>query len=421
MTDEVAAHVLAHNYDQTLALSLQQAEGVESLDFQAALMTRLEGLGRLDRALEGLPDPVAIADRAKSGIGLTRPELAVLLAYGKLDLFDDIIDSAAPDDPWFLKLLEDYFPTPLSQYAEEMKRHRLRREIIATVIDNDMVNLCGPTFPGRLRAAAGCDTGALVTAFEAARQTLRFSEAWSRVERLDGKAPWSGQAVLFGELVNLLRGQTYWLARRGAREPEPGQSRVQALISAYRPGVDALKDMVPAVLSPFEQKAAVRRASAWIKAGAPKAVAHSVALMRPLTLAAPLSDLAREKGWPLRPTAQVYHRVGGAFGFDRLRAAAHARGGGGDVYERLAVRRLIEDMVSEQAALAGSVMESCGAPADGDKADRASHAVTAWSADRTASVRAVRRTVEEVERAPGGWTFAKLTIANAALRELASA
>ncbi|HEY7853360.1 MAG TPA: NAD-glutamate dehydrogenase, partial [Caulobacteraceae bacterium] len=421
MTEEVGRHVLEHNYDQTLALSLQEADGVEGLEFQAGFMTRLEGLGRLDRGLEGLPDAATIAERAKVGRGLTRPELSVLLAYGKLDLFDDIITSTAPDDPWFMKLLEDYFPKPLGRFDDEMKRHRLRREIIATVIDNDLVNLCGPTFPGRLRAAAGCDTATLVTAFEAARQTLRFSEAWARVERLDGKAPWSGQAVLFGELVNLIRGQTYWLARRAARDTGAGATRVQDLITAYRPAVDALKDMVPAVLSPFEQKAAVRRASVWIKAGAPKAVAHSVALMRPLTLSAPLSDLAREKTWPLRQAAIVYHKVGGVFGFDRLRAAAASRAGGGDAYERLAVRRLIEDMVTEQAGLAGAVMDSCGAPPEGEKSDRAAHAVSAWSAERAETIRAVRRTVDEIERAPGAWTFAKLTIANAALRDLASA
>jgi glutamate dehydrogenase len=196
---------------------------------------------------------------------------------------------------------------------------------------------------------------------------------------------------------------------------------VHALVAAYRPAVDTLKDMVPMVLSAFEQKAAVRRASAWIKAGAPKAVAHSVALMRPLALSAPLADLAKAEAWPLRPTAQVYHKVGGAFGFDRLRAAAGSRAAGGDTYERLAVRRLIEDMLVEQANLASAVMQAAPAPPDDDKTDRAAQAVSSWTSDRTEAVRAVRRTVEEVEKAPGGWTFAKLTIANAALRELAAA
>ncbi|MEP6967366.1 MAG: NAD-glutamate dehydrogenase, partial [Pseudomonadota bacterium] len=416
MTDDVAAHVLAHNYDQTLALTLLEAEAPRHLEAQAGFMASLESRGRLDRALEGLPDAVALAARAQAGMGLTRPELAVLLAYGKLDLFDDIIASAAPDDPWFLATLEAYFPRALARFEEPMKRHRLRREIIATVIDNDLVNLCGPTFPGRLRAAAGCDAAALVAAFEASRQVLRFGQAWARVEALDGKAPAAGQTALFGELVDVLRGQTYWLARRAAREG----ADVQALTRAYRPAVDVLKALVPGVLSPFERKAAVRRAAGWIKAGAPKDIAHSVALMRPLTLAATLTDLARAQGWPLAHAAFVYHRVGGVFGFDRLRAAAGSRGAG-DAYERLAVRRLIEDMVAEQTVLARAIMDFAGPPASADDPERAVQAVSAWTASRPDPVRAAKRTVEEVEKAAGGWTFAKLTIANAALKELAAA
>jgi glutamate dehydrogenase len=415
MTDEVADHVLAHNYDQTLALSLLEAEAEQDLDAQGQFMTELEARGRLDRAMEGLPDAAALAARAQAGRGLTRPELAVLLAYGKLDLFEEVIASRAPDDPHFLTTLEGYFPAPLRRFEGEMKGHRLRREIIATVIDNALVNLCGPTFAGRLRAAAGCDTAALIVAFEAAREVLRFSAAWGRVEALDGKVPAAGQTALFRELAYVLRGQTFWLARRLVREP----MEVDRLIATYRPAMDAVKKLVPAVLSPFEQKAAVRRAAGWVKAGAPKDVAHSVALMRPLTVIATLADLALAAAWPLADAAFVYHRVGGVFGFDRLRAAAGSRAAG-DPFERLAVRRLIEDMLAEQAALAGAVMAHAGAPHGREQgAERAHGALQAWSSAHGEAVRAARRTVEEIDKAPGGWTFAKLTIANAALRAMA--
>jgi len=222
---------------------------------------------------------------------------------------------------------------------------------------NDLVNLCGPTFPMRLRAAAGCDTRGLVAAFEAARQVLRFAEAWRRVS----------------------------------------------------------------------QPAAVRRAAGWIKEGAPKDIAHSVALMRPLTQGTAVTDLAAAQGWSLAGAAFVYHGIGGTFGFDKLRAAAGSRAGG-DPYERLAVRRLIEDMLAEQTALAGAVMAFAGAgasvddrPADGeDPAARGKAAIHAWVAAHPAPVKAARRTVEEIEKAGGGWSFAKLTIANAALREMAA-
>jgi glutamate dehydrogenase len=414
MTREVAGKVLAHNYDQTLALSLLEMQAREDLDAQGALMTALETKGKLDRVLEGLPDAVTLAERANAGRGLTRPELAVLLAYGKLDLFEEIIASPAPDDPYFGGVLEGYFPKRLGEFEAEMERHRLRREIIATVVDNDIVNLCGPTFPERLRSAAGCDTAALVIAFEAARQVLRFGDAWRRVERLDRDVPAAAQMALFAELAYGLRGQTYWLARRASRQA----GGVNGLVSAYRPAVDALKRLGPVVLSPFEQKAAVRRASGWIKAGAPKDIAHSVALMRPLTVAANLADLARTREWPLEAAAHVYHRVGGVFGFDRTRAAAGSRAAG-DAYERLAVRRLIEDLLAEQAALAGAVMAKVGEMND-QTALGARAAVNAWIVANAEAARVARGTVEDVERSAGGWTFAKLTIANAALRELAS-
>jgi glutamate dehydrogenase len=414
MTEDVAAKVLTHNYDQTLALSLLEAEATADLEAQGAFMTALEAKGRLDRALEGLPDAAALAERAAAGRGLTRPELAVLLAYGKLDLFEEVVGSSAVADPYFLGVLEGYFPKALAAFEAEMQRHRLRREIIATVVDNDIVNLCGPTFPERLRSAAGCDTAEFVTAFEAARQVLRFEDAWKRVERLDGKAPAAGQMALFRELAYALRGQTFWLARRASRQA----GGVQGLVAAYRPAVDSLKRLAPGVLSSFEQKAAVRRAAAWIKAGAPRDIAHSVALLRPLTIAANLADLARKMDWPLAPAAFVYHRVGGVFGFDRLRAAAGQRAAG-DAYERLAVRRLIEDMLAEQAALAGAVMGRGQAPEE-NEAERARAAVNAWIAAHGEPAREARQTVEEIERSSGGWTFAKLTIANAALRELAA-
>jgi glutamate dehydrogenase len=414
MTDEIASHVLAHNYDQSLALTLLEAGAAQDLDAEARFIADLEASGRLDRALEGLPSAATIALRAAAGKGLTRPELAVLLAYGKLDLFDDIIASAAPDDPHFQATLESYFPKALTRFGTEMKHHRLRREIIATVIDNDMVNLCGPSFPSRIRAATGCDTTALVTGFEAARQILRFSDLWSRVERLDGQTPAAAQTALYRELVHVLRGLTFWLTRRAG---EPGRG-VGDLTRTYRPAVDAIKALVPTVLSPFEQKAAVHRAKAWIKMGAPKDIAHSVALARPLALVADLADLADRQSWPIAHAAFVFNRVGGAFGFDRLRAAAAARPPA-DTYERQAVRRLIEDMLQEQVTLTGAVMTLAGRPAKDESAEKAAHAVGAWSSAHAELVRTTKRLLDEVEKAPGGWSFPKLTVANAALRELA--
>jgi glutamate dehydrogenase len=414
MTDEVAEHVLAHNYDQTLAVSLLEQDASGELDNHARFMAELEAAGRLDRKVEGLPDAAQMLELAAAGKGLTRPELAVLLAYGKLDLFDQIVASKAPDDPAFEATLEAYFPRPLGKYDDEMKRHRLRREIIATVVDNELINICGPTFPGRLRAAAGCDTGALVTGFEAARRILDFQDSWDAVAALDGKAAAEGQLALFRALAHIIRSQTFWLARR------VGPGGVTGLTERYGPALKELRALTPGILSPFEQKAVARRVAIFVKDGAPEALAASIAAIQPLTTAAELVDLAGDLGWPVADTARLYHQVGAAFSFDRLRAAAGEKRGG-DHFERMAVRRLIEDMLSEQAQVTRAVMAFATTPDSAASPEAAKTTVTSWAQMHSGPGRVVRRTIEEIEQAGGGWTFAKLTIANAALRELVAA
>jgi glutamate dehydrogenase len=190
-----------------------------------------------------------------------------------------------------------------------------------------------------------------------------------------------------------------------------------ALVAAYRPAAEELKQLFPQVLSPFEQKAAVRRAASWIKLGAPKEIAHQVALYQPLTIATVLADLARAQNWPVAAAARLYHHIGGVFAFDRLRAAAGAKTAD-DVYERLAVRRLIEDMLEEQAALTRAVMAYAGRPEAGEDAAAAKATVASWSALKAEAVRTAKSTIANIEKEGGGWSFAKLTIANAALRTL---
>ncbi len=416
MTEEVGAHVLSDNYDQTLALSLMEMDSVGELLPYAQFMTGLEAAGRLDRAVEGLPDAAAIAERAQAGRGLTRPELAVLLAYGKLELKREMIDSDAPDDPFFESLLDGYFPKPMRKWREPIRRHRLRRDIIATVVANDMIDRCGPSFPTRLMAAAGCDVRALVIGYQAAKQALQFDPLWAQVAALDGKAPARAQMELFRRLVSALRGATFWLARRAARE----ELSVSELADRYAPGFASLRALLPAILSPTERTAAQARASSLEAIGAPPPLAQSAAVLQPLSIAADLVDLAQASSWPLANVARLHQALGETFGFDRLRAAA---GGfaAGDTFERTALRRLLEDLLSEQTALTRAVLAHAGVAQAGESAETADKTVNAWSALHRETALAARRTLDEIEAAGGAWTFAKLTIANAALRELTTA
>ena len=415
MTDDVARHVLVHNYDQTLALSLLEMDSVGELDPHARFMAELEQAGRLDRTVEGLPDAFAISERLKAGRGLYRPELAVLLAYGKLELKRQIAGSRATDDPFFETRLEAYFPKPLRKYKDAIRAHRLRPDIIATVIANDMINRCGPSFPSRTMTSAGCDVVALTAGYEAAKLALDFDALWADVEALDLKIPASGQMALFRRLVTGLRGATFWLARRAGRE---GLTIAQ-LTARYAPGFKSLHGLLPDILSQAERAGVDAQIARLTEAGAPPAMAEAAAVLGPLTNAADLVDLAEASSWPLPNVARLYYATGAAFAFDRLRAAA-GEFRAGDIFERTALRRLIEDLLAEQTQLTRAIMAFAGGAQAGEDDVHAKQAVSAWVALRPDQARAATRTVDEIEAGGGAWSFAKLTIANAALRELAA-
>ena len=406
--------MLFRSYDQTLALTLQQAEGARGLDSQQRFMQWLGSKGKLDRKVEGLPDDLRLGEMKASGVPLTRPELAVLTAYSKLELFDEIVASTAPDDAFFKQTLVRYFPTPLAKFEADMQRHRLKREIISTILSNEIVNMCGATFPERLRLSAQCDTGAMVIAFEAARQIFRLDEAWDAVSALDLKISAEAQTALYSEISTVLRRQTFWLARRATRDG----ATVDGLIQAYRPAADALRAAGGAVLSRFEEGRLEARVQRFVGLGASETMARDIAMLRPLVATADIGDLAREAGWPEPAMAMLYHQVGAAFDFDRLRAAAGAVPSA-DHFDRLAVRRMIEDLMGEQMVLTRAVARASDVTVGASEAT-AEKAVDDWIGPRLATVEGVRASVDEIETSGSGWTFAKLTIANASIREIAS-
>ena len=413
MTDAVADHVLADNIGQTLALSLQQGSSRADLAAHEQFMLRLEALGRLDRKVEGLPSSAAMTLRGEQGLGLTRPELAVIMAYGKLELSAAIKDSGVVDDPWFVQTLEDYFPPALLRFKPEMARHRLRPDIIATVLANEMVNRLGPSFAPRLMAATGIDAKALVLAFTAARQILGLDALWAQIAAPDTRLGGAAQLALLGELALALRRQTYWLARRAGQS----KSSVQALIAAYGPAANALADEGFELLSDFERQAAQLRIQAQSDQGAPKALAKTVCSLRNLTPVSDIADLARGPKWGWLNTARLYHQVGAQFGLDRLRAAAGSVKAEGP-FERLAIRRLIEDLLGEQYELSRAIMGFAGHEQAADTPRSAQSTVTSWSALRIDRVQKAQSSIAEIEAASGPWTFAKLTLANSALREV---
>ena len=191
MTEEVGHLVLANNYQQTLALSLLRRRGLADLPYQARFMTALEARGLLDRAVETLPGPLALAEREARGEPLTRAELGVLLAYAKIVLFSDIVSSNVPDEQHFERDLLDYFPARMAKkYAAEIGSHRLRREIVARVVANDLVNRGGPAFVSRLQDLTGRSAADVVRAFTIARDGYGLTHLYAEIDALDNQHGW---------------------------------------------------------------------------------------------------------------------------------------------------------------------------------------------------------------------------------------
>jgi glutamate dehydrogenase len=424
MTDDVAAHVLAHNYNQTQSITLQEATAAADLDAHERFMDRLEGLGRLDRKVETLPQPDEMRALADQKLGLTRPQLAVLTAYAKIQLFDDLVACDAPDDPFFFSTLRDYFPAGCAPFAEAMGRHRLRREIIATVRANRMVDLGGATFMDRVRESAVADVAAIARAFAAAEAIFGLDRLIDQINALDNAAPAAAQIGLMQEVQAVLRRQTFWLARRTMRGDGP--KGVDALIATYGPGVSTLAPQILDVVSPFERARQETRAAGFVASGAPDGLARAIAGLRPLISATDVIDLATSQGWPVASAARLYHAIGAAVGFDELRFAA-GQAAAGDHWDRLATRRIIEDFMEEQAALTVSAMSfaqaaggALAAGADEPDAAWSEALVSAWLTRHETEAGRTETALRDLA-ASGGWTYAKLAIANAQLREFAFA
>ncbi len=225
MTGEIAEHVLRDNYLQGLALSLAESDGAERIDSEARLIRDLERAGRLDRAIEFLPSDDALAARAQAHQPLTRPELSVLLAYVKNTLAEDLIDSDLPDDPQLETDLIGYFPKILRErFRDEIQRHQLRRELIATVAANDLVNRTGITFLRETAARTGRSPGDVARAYMILRQVFDLDALWADINALDNRVPAQLQLEMFKTALRLVERVTAWFLA-GARPRHSGAGR----------------------------------------------------------------------------------------------------------------------------------------------------------------------------------------------------
>ncbi|HZW47802.1 MAG TPA: NAD-glutamate dehydrogenase [Microvirga sp.] len=404
MTDEVAGLVLRNNYLQTLALSLSEQRGVADLGFARRLMQMLEAQGRLNRKVEYLPDDATLAEHARRGEALTRPELAVLLAYAKLSLHDELLDSAVPDDPYLGKELERYFPSAMRErFPDAIAGHRLRREIIATQLANAIINRGGPTMVARLVDQTGADAPTIAAAYAATRDSFGLTEMNLAIDALDGVVPGKLQLRLYGALQDLLMNRIVWFIRN----VDFSSHSLDTVIGTYRTGIAEVERALPETLSPEALEALNARAMALMDQGTPEDLAKRIASLPDLVAAPDIVLSAQKIAKPVSDIACTHFALEAAFRLGSLIGAAHEIPVS-DYFDRLALDRAIDGIAYAHRGLTAEVAAQDVSGAD---------AVRVWSEKRGADVSRIRNAVDSI--VSSGLSLSKITVAASLLGDLA--
>ncbi|HEX5506866.1 MAG TPA: NAD-glutamate dehydrogenase, partial [Pseudolabrys sp.] len=403
MTDEVAHLVLRNNYLQTLALSLAERRGMEDFGFQQRLMQLLEIHGHLDRAVEFLPDDMALAERRRRKVPLTRPELAVLLAYAKLTLYSDLLDSAVPDDPYLGRELERYFPKDISQrYEPALQAHRLRREIIATQLANSMINRGGPTLIVRIGDQTGAAPDAIAAAFAAVRDSYGMTALNDELNTLDNKVAGKLQLLFYAVIENLLLDRLVWFLRNVDLK-----QGLATIVAHYRDGIAQVAGALDRALSKDALAARDARETELKQAGVPGDLARRLADLRVLKAAPDIVLVADRAQRVVADVTQTYFAVEAFFQLDRITSTVSDIVVS-DYFDRLALDRALDSIGDAVRRLTAAMVADGTAGAE---------AVAAWVKPRQAEVDRIRAAVNEI--AGPGLTLSKLSVAASLLGDLA--
>jgi glutamate dehydrogenase len=355
MTDDVGHGSLRNNYQQGLALSLAEREAARAAPEYALLMRKLELDGLLNRKLESLPSDAELTERARSGKGLTRPELSVLLSYAKIAISHELLKTPFLDEPQCAVWLDAYFPRPLREgYAGDVKAHSLRREIIATGITNALVNRCGPAFPSRAADETQASTADIAKAYLAVREICDLPALWQRLDALDNAIPGAVHLSLYQATQDLLQALTVWFVRDRAV-----LSDYAGTIARHREGAELLHGLLQ-TSSTGLAKAIRERATQWSGAGVPADVANDVARLTGLMVAPAITDLAMRTRTTIAAAAEAFLAVGARLRIGQVRALA-ARLPIADHFDRIAVTQALDAIFQAQSALAGGMLRSGGA------------------------------------------------------------
>ena len=403
MTDEVGRLVLRDNYFQTQVLSIARSRGTQLTDEQMRYMRQLSNAGRLNRRIEYLPFDEEVAERKAAGVGLTVPELAVLLAYHKMELFEALLASDVPEDGYISTALSRYFPQPLRErFPAQVLRHPLRREIIATHVVNSMVNRVGPSFAFRLQEETGAGLPDIVRAYLATREVFGLVPLWQAIEALDNRVADATQTAMILEGLRLIQRGTLWFLHHRDHLRD-----LAATLAHFSGGVEALAASLHDVVTPPYRDELEENARRFVAQGVPEELAQRVASLEELYSALDVIEVAGETGAPAERVARAYFRLGGELDLHwlgrqigALPADTHWQG--------MARAALRDDLSSLARNLAADVLRA------GDGVPDVDALLAAWKSRRTFQYERCRQLFAELR----GTSAPDMPMLSVALREL---
>ncbi len=402
MTDEVGHLVLRNNYLQPLALSLAERRGPEDLAFQQRMMQALELRGELDRGVEFLPSDGELQERRARGENLTRPELAVLLAYAKLSLYAELLGSDVPDDAYLADELVRYFPAALRErFPEAITAHRLRREIIATGLANAIVNQGGPASIARIADQTGADAAGIARAFAVVRDSYGLPAINAAIDALDNQLDGEVQLSLYAAVQDLMVSRTIWFLRNVSFT-----DGIAAVVTRYGAAISEVSRVLDVSLPDSWRIARDRRIGELVHNRVPNDLAGQIAVLPALAVGSDIALLAERTGRPIAEAAPTFFAAGRYFGIDEIIGSARAISAP-DYYDRLALDRALAQVETFTRQVTGDVLAEGGTGAEG---------VEAWVERRRKDVERVRATVQDITAS--GLSLSKLTLAANLLGDL---
>jgi glutamate dehydrogenase len=366
----------------------------------------LEVAGRLDRLVEFLSDDVALRARERAGQSLTRPELAVLLAYSKLTLHDDLLSSNVPDDPYFQKELFGYFPSVLSvRYPDSIRHHRLRREIVATSLANAVINQGGPTLVRRIADETGAASAEIVRSFAAVVESFAIDALTSEIDAQDGYLSGQVQLELYGGVQQLLLSRLVWFLRN-----IDYSSGLDLVIRRFRKGIEDLAAcMMTIAPQPLVDRLESHVALLTAK-NVPIPLAHRLASLEELSAAPDIVLVAEASGGTIASVAAAFFATDAKFGLGALIAAGRTIAVS-DEYDRIALERAIVELEVGRRRLTADILAAAtGATPPGEPT------IQDWIERRGSAVARTIKSISEAVAAP--LTVSRLVVAASLVGEL---